>query len=219
MTQIELTPSQRAVLDLAAESNGRLEHFPKNLGGGARAAVVRGLLRADLIVADGPVYALTDAGYQAVDQIPPQASSDADADADADSEADIEVEADAANEPTATADDDHALARTEPRDSETAPASGARSAVPAPQKKREQNRVDQVVALLLRPQGVTIKEVMEATSWQQHSVRGFFAGALRRKGYELTSDKNGKEGRVYRIKTETRAEAEDNRAGRSDEAE
>lgn len=215
MTQIELTPSQRAVLDLAAENNGRLEHFPKNLGGGARAAVVRGLLRADLIVADGAVYALTDAGYQAVDRTPPQASSDA----DADSETDTEVEADAADEPAATPDDDPAKAHSETSDSETAPASDARSAGPAPQKKREQSRVDQVVALLLRPQGVTIKEVMEATSWQQHSVRGFFAGALKKKGYELTSDKNGKEGRVYRIKTEARAEAEDNRAGRSDEAE
>lgn len=216
MIQIELTPSQRAVLDLAAGNNGRLEHFPKNLGGGARAAVVRGLLRADLIVADGAVYALTDAGYQAVDRTPPQATSDADADAD--SEADTEVEADAANEPAATADDEHALACTETRDSETAPASDARSAAPAPQKKREQGRVDQVVALLLRPQGVTIKEVMEATSWQQHSVRGFFAGALKKKGYQLTSDKNGKEERVYRIKAEARTEAENERAGSSDEA-
>lgn len=203
MTQIELTPSQRAVIDLAADNNGRLEHFPKNLGGGARAAVVRGLLRADLIVADGAVYALTDAGYQAVDRTPPQASSYA----DADSEADTGTEADAADE-TAMTPAEPAQAHTETSDSETEPASDARSGAPNPPKKREQSRVDQVVALLLRPQGVTIKEVMEATSWQQHSVRGFFAGALKKKGYELISDKEGKADRVYRIQTEEEATPE-----------
>jgi hypothetical protein len=41
--------------------------------------------------------------------------------------------------------------------------------------------------------------VMAATGWQQHSVRGFFAGAVRKKlGLTLVSDKVGDE-RVYRI--------------------
>ncbi|WP_036148671.1 DUF3489 domain-containing protein [Lysobacter antibioticus] len=229
MTQIELTPSQRAVLDLAVETDGRVENFPKNLGGGARAGVMRGLLLNGLIVADGAGHALTEAGYEAVGRLPPQADNDAGVDINADSGADTEAkveiecrteaEVESADEPAATPDDESAQTNTETADSEGASANDTRSAVLAPQKKREQSRVDQVVALLLRPQGVTIKEVMEATSWQQHSVRGFFAGALKKKGYELISDKNGKEERVYRIKTETRAEAENDRTGRSDEAE
>lgn len=46
---------------------------------------------------------------------------------------------------------------------------------------RGRNRGEQIVALLRRPAGASMAEVMKATGWQAHSVRGFLSGTLRKK--------------------------------------
>lgn len=56
-------------------------------------------------------------------------------------------------------------------------------------RTRAQSKLDMVGALLRAPQGATIAELMTATGWQQHTVRGTLAGALKKRGLTITSDK------------------------------
>ncbi len=54
---------------------------------------------------------------------------------------------------------------------------------------KQPSKLDQVEALLLAPTGATIAEIMTATGWQQHLMRGALAGALKKRGLIITSDK------------------------------
>jgi hypothetical protein len=56
-----------------------------------------------------------------------------------------------------------------------------------------------VIGMLSQPTGSTIPAIMKAAGWQQHSVRGFFAGVVRKKlGLTLESDKADGRDRTYR---------------------
>ncbi len=57
-----------------------------------------------------------------------------------------------------------------------------------------------LIELLKRKRGATIEEIVEATGWQAHSVRGAISGALKKKlGLAVTSERVEDRGRVYRI--------------------
>jgi hypothetical protein len=69
--------------------------------------------------------------------------------------------------------------------------------------------------MLRKPAGATITAIMAITDWQQHSVRGFLAGVVRKKlGLNLVSDQTDK-GRVYRIKEGRASPAVTDRAQRT----
>ncbi len=60
-------------------------------------------------------------------------------------------------------------------------------------------KIGALVSLLRQPDGAGIADLMSATGWQAHSVRGAIAGAIKKKlGLEVISTK-GDAGRVYRI--------------------
>ena len=70
---------------------------------------------------------------------------------------------------------------------------------PARGKGKPQSKQEDVLARLRQPQGTTIGAIVKATGWQPHSVRGFFAGVVKKKlKLTLTSDKvDGT--RIYKI--------------------
>ena len=61
---------------------------------------------------------------------------------------------------------------------------------------------ERVLTLLSQTEGASIEGMMQATDWQQHSVRGFLASTVKRKlGFSLTSLKPNGGARRYRIET------------------
>jgi hypothetical protein len=66
---------------------------------------------------------------------------------------------------------------------------------------REGSKTNQILDLLKRPGGVTAKELMKATGWQPHSVRGFLSGTIGKKmGLTVTSAKGEDRERSYSVK-------------------
>ena len=213
----KLSDTQSIILSAAAQrSDGNVLPLPGSLRGGAAGKVVnamltRGLVReqvtetlteADAALntiwrneADGRAVLLriTPAGLEAIGVEREGGQDDAGTDA---------ADPGPAGEPAATGPSgatEAAIGSQADRDAaerEAAPA--ARTAAPAG-KTREGSKQALLVDMLKRPEGATIAQIVEATGWQPHTVRGAFAGALKKRlGLTVTSEKV--EGtRVYRI--------------------
>ena len=69
-----------------------------------------------------------------------------------------------------------------------------------PRGHRDGSKEALVIEMLRRPQGATIAQLMAATGWRANTVRGVFAGALKkRRGLAVTSEKPQGGERIYRI--------------------
>ncbi len=65
---------------------------------------------------------------------------------------------------------------------------------------RENSKQAQVIAMLRRDEGATLAQICACTGWQQHTVRGTFAGAFKKKlGLTIDSSKEAGGERIYRI--------------------
>lgn len=71
---------------------------------------------------------------------------------------------------------------------------------PTKHRARDNSKQEQMIAMLKRPEGATILQICEVTGWQAHTVRGTFAGSIKKKlGLNVRSSKQDGTARVYRI--------------------
>lgn len=174
MSTIPLTSAQHAILVHAVEhTGGKIEWFPDTVKGGARKKVLDGLLNRALVTARGTDWFVAAAGYDALGRPRPQPTPKSENPLPADLEADVAA----------------------------AEASWAQQASgEAKPPTRAHSKQAQVLRMLRRPQGATIRQICEATGWQAHTVRGTFAGAFKKKlGLNLVSEKPAGGERIYRI--------------------
>jgi uncharacterized protein with von Willebrand factor type A (vWA) domain len=79
-----------------------------------------------------------------------------------------------------------------------------KAAKPAPTKKattpRAESKSAKIIEMIGRAKGATLAELMKATGWQAHSVRGFLSTAGKKHGLTIESVKNDDGGRTYTIK-------------------
>jgi hypothetical protein len=96
-------------------------------------------------------------------------------------------------------------ARVAKRSAKAAPLKAERSPQAASAKKpttapRGGTKTDNILDLLKRPGGVTLQELVKATGWQPHSVRGFMSGTIGNKmGTPVESFKGAEGDRSYRL--------------------
>lgn len=210
-----LTETQRQVLDYAADHGGRISWFPDKVKGGARKKVIDGLCNKALITEISPddtitndVWFISSGGYDALGRLPmAQSTTHPDPDIEAALVAteavwvaekqEVTAEQDALGDAQLDAKQD---AKQESQPEAQLEAEHPKVTIEGKPRTRDNTKQATVIAMLKRSEGATITQICEATGWQSHTVRGAFAGALKKKlGLNITSDKPDAGERIYRI--------------------
>ena len=86
-----------------------------------------------------------------------------------------------------------------PTEQPTPAAASEAEPAPKPRTLREGTKQAKLIAMLRAQEGATIEEIMAATNWASHTIRGALAGALKKKlGLTITSEKVDGRGRCYK---------------------
>ena len=202
----QLSPTQQLILNHAAtNTDGKITWFPDNLKGGARTKVLGSLLKRALITALGDDWLVTAEGYESLGlphraPITLAALDAVIANAEAAQHGASQVLLDEIGDDDPTNAEIDASNDIDPEIEALVAATEARARATKMPRTRENSKQAQVIAMLKRPKGATIAQVMEATGWQAHTVRGTFAGAFKKKlGLDITSSKEAGGERVYHI--------------------
>jgi hypothetical protein len=96
---------------------------------------------------------------------------------------------------------EQAPAKKAARKSRTKPAKKPKQTKKASSKPKAEraNKKAEVIALMKRPKGATLAEIMAMTDWQAHTVRGFVSILASKGGEKIESSKNDTGERTYRI--------------------
>lgn len=79
-------------------------------------------------------------------------------------------------------------------------ARAAETPMPKPPIPRAGTKQAILIALLQRPEGASMDQIVTATGWRAHSARGLISGVLKKKlGLVVTSTRDDERGQVYRI--------------------
>ena len=68
-----------------------------------------------------------------------------------------------------------------------------------PIEHRAGSKQARVIEMLMKPEGTTIDDIIRATDWQQHSVRGFFAGVIRKNLKSTLTSEAAEAGPIYKV--------------------
>ena len=188
----QLTPSQQLILSHAAKNaDGKLDWFPDNIKGGARKKVIDAMFNRALIINDGTHWIVASEGYEALGMARPVFDGHTGA-------SQVLADETGTEDPTGAEIDASNSVDPEIEAAVTAIDNAARVETKTP-RTRDNSKQATVIWMLKRSEGATIQQIMAATGWLSHTVRGTFAGAFKKKlGLALVSDK-GEGDRVYRI--------------------